>query len=170
MNKTRETTYRILFIAALGVSMVATQGFSKPFFINISESLPRGIYFKHRLSENDFAPGSLVALPVPPVVGYLTARDWLSNDIPILKPIAAIEGDHVCITSGHLLINSKYVGDVANHDSKGLPLPQIVFCRNLQKDEIWLSSTRIPNSFDSRYFGPVLTSDITYLVQPIFTE
>lgn len=149
---------------------MTAQGFSKPFYINISESLPRGLYLKHSVEKKTLLPGSLVSLSIPQVVTYLTIRDWLSNDIPIIKPIAAVTGDHVCIVAGRLEINSKFIGEVASHDSKGLPLPQISFCRDLQNEEIWLSSTRTLKSFDSRYFGPVLTGDITFQVEPIFTE
>ena len=170
MKREKLSRVKIAIITALGVLMLTAQGFSKPFYFNVSKSLPRGIYLKHLSIPEDLVSRSLVSLKVPQTVLHLTARDWLSKDIPIIKPIVAVSGDHVCISSAQLEINSIYVGEVASHDSKGLPLPQISFCRDLQKEEIWLGSTRIPNSFDSRYFGPVLKQDITCRVEPFFTE
>ena len=165
--RTKQDRVKIGVIAAVGVSCLLLQGSYEPFYFNISNSLPVGVYKKNSITEKNVSLGSFVSFPVPSSVEYLTSRDWLSLKIPLIKPIIGLPGDNVCLSPEGLKVNSKYVGAVAAADSKGLPLPHVNFCRNLKEGELWVGSTRIPNSFDSRYFGPIKKTDLIWNVQPL---
>ena len=77
-------------------------------------------------------------------------------------------GDKVQINKAGVYLNSIYFGPVKKEDSQGRPLPVIYKQYILQKDEYFLAS-RLENSFDSRYFGPVHLQDIKAVVEPVFT-
>jgi conjugative transfer signal peptidase TraF len=80
----------------------------------------------------------------------------------LLKPIAAGPGDTVDTTGGAVVINSVVVPHSAMlaHDSQGRAVDAWRAKRVLGADEFFVLSTRIPNSLDSRYFGPIHRSQI----------
>ena len=92
-------------------------------------------------------------------MGYL-------HRLTILKEIAAGQGDVVCTQAGALTINGRWRAPVLERDPRGRQLPQWRGCRALAKDEFFVFSDRIPNSFDSRYYGPVKRAQIVGVFQP----
>ena len=44
---------------------------------------------------------------------------------------------------------------IATRDRQGRALPRWQGCRRMTQDELFVFSARVPNSFDSRYYGPV---------------
>jgi len=134
------------------------------FYVNVSPSLPIGFY---KIKEtSSLEKGAIIAFFPPEKVHFLQVRNWLSLDIPILKPVVALDGDHCCIQNKELKINGKKYCEIAKIDTEGLDLPQIDFCRDLTKNEIWVGSNRIKNSFDSRYFGVIQKTKILAMVTP----
>jgi len=58
----------------------------------------------------------------------------------------------------------------ANVDSLGLPLSHAVWGRHVvTADEFWLVSTRVPNSWDSRYLGPFSRLQVRAVAWPVWT-
>jgi len=86
---------------------------------------------------------------------------------PILKRLAAGPGERVCTTGGHLVINGRTLGLIVQTDLKGRALPHWTACRTLGAQEFFALSLRVPNSFDSRYFGPVRRTDILGVYAPV---
>jgi conjugative transfer signal peptidase TraF len=89
---------------------------------------------------------------------------------PLLKPIAAIEGDRVTRTEEGIRINGRLIANskCLDHDRSSRPLPgaeanDVI----VAKDEVWVISSYNPLSFDSRYFGPVPVSTIEGLARPL---
>jgi type IV secretory pathway protease TraF len=81
---------------------------------------------------------------------------------PLLKQVEAIGGDEICRTRepiGNISINGKVVAEVLDKDRQGRPLPAWEGCMRLVEGAYFLLQPH-PNSFDSRYFGPVLRCDI----------
>ena len=66
----------------------------------------------------------------------------------------------VCTIGQRLVINGQARAPIAIRDSAGDLLPQWKGCRRLGSDELFVFSDRIPNSFDSRYYGPVHRSEV----------
>jgi conjugative transfer signal peptidase TraF len=88
----------------------------------------------------------------------------------ILKPIAAGPGDRVDTTGEWLVINGHKMAPMPPPmDSAGRPLPVWRQCRVLGADEFFVFSDRIPNSFDSRCYGPILTEQIESVRKPLIT-
>ncbi len=135
---------------------------------NPSPSEPTGLY---RVSTDLPAPGRLIAFKVPEP-GRVYADTHLRGVArsAILKEIAAGEGALVCETGGAVSIDGKARGAVAAADRQGVPLPHWSGCQRLHKGQYFVLSNRIPNSFDSRYYGPVSRSDLLGVYQPLWTE
>lgn len=132
-----------------------------------SPSLPIGLYLR---TFEPIETGKIVAFKIPE-----EARRYQSergHDVPanflFMKPIAAGPGDQVCNSLAGLFINGERIADTASHDPDGRLLPVWRHCRRLDRDEYFMVSTHIPNSFDSRYFGPVEGAEIAAVYRPLF--
>ena len=135
---------------------------------NPSGSEPRGFY---RLTSQSPALGRLIVFRVP-----ASGRDYAGQNLGhlvrggILKEIAAGPGSTVCERSGKVFIDRRLRARVSEHDSNGRPLPHWSGCQTLTEGEFFAFSDRIPNSFDSRYYGPVQQSEVVGVYAPIWTE
>lgn len=142
---------------------------SPALLLNTTASLPLGLY-RVRSPTPPLTYGMLVVFPAPPsVAGLIVARGWLPPQIPLLKPLAALPGDSVCVTADGLTINHRRVGSVAAVDSQGRPLPRWQGCRVLTPDEVFPASLDQRRSFDGRYFGPILIATIHHIAEPVWT-
>lgn len=124
-----------------------------------SASVPKGLYFR---TFGAVEIGKIVAFPMPELARHYQAQR--GNQAPegflFMKPIAAGPGDQVCNGLAGLFLNGKRVAATASYDSEGNPLPVWENCRPLDHNEFFLLSDYAPNSFDSRYFGPIRTDDV----------
>jgi conjugative transfer signal peptidase TraF len=149
-------------MGALGCRVLA-----KHLILNVTPSSPRGLYWLKPGSP--IGRGSWVLLEVPESIRPLVAeRRYLPAPIPLLKHVAAVSGDHVCLTAGDYIVNGQPVSRVATHDRLGRPLPPAFpFCGTVAADTTFVAG-RGNSSLDSRYFGPVAVSDLTPVV-PLWT-
>jgi len=134
---------------------------------NASPSVAIGFYIRcdHRprlgeLVEFELAPEPRSALCAP---------DQQTRGLRVLKPIAAGPGDHVDTIGDWLFINDRRVAPIFTVDSQGRPLPVWRARRGLQPGEFFVFSSRVPNSFDSRYYGPIRSADIAAVRRPLRT-
>jgi conjugative transfer signal peptidase TraF len=165
---------RSIVIVALGLLPViglasARAALGRPALLyNPSPSEPTGLY---RLSESSPAPGRIIAFKVPDA-GRVYANAHLGSiaRTAILKEIAAGQGALVCELDGTVSIDGRVRGSVAATDRQGVSLPHWSGCQRLQKGQYFVLSNRIPNSFDSRYYGPVSEADLVGVYQALWTE
>jgi type IV secretory pathway protease TraF len=127
----------------LGVLVLAAVVSTRWIRCNVSPSVPIGFYLLRSVPAT-LTRGTLVVLPVPPSV-----RAWQWR--PLLKPVAAIAGDEVCVYDNGLWIAGQWYGEVYSAVD-GQVLPQLSGCQTLQPGEVFLASTA-PRSLDGRYFG-----------------
>lgn len=152
-------------LAVAGLS-AATGGGVRPLLLwNRTASEPEGLYVRDR---RPVAVGALIAFPAPATAfPYADARMGYLRRTPILKAVAAGAGDHVCTAGDILKINGRALGPVYHQDRTGRTLPRWQGCRRLGENELFVFSARIPNSFDSRYFGPVSRDRIVGVFRPL---
>ena len=132
---------------------------------NASNSVPRGLYWV-----TDEAPfhGDIAVVRLP-----FHARKQayelgiLPINIPLLKPVAALQGDEICRLGDVVLINKEAVSVALKYDQQGQKLPQWQGCFTLKRDEFFLLSDH-QNSFDSRYFGTINRQNIEGMAKPLW--
>jgi conjugative transfer signal peptidase TraF len=141
---------------------------SRPWvLINTTPSEPEGLYLGQ---SGEPIVGALAAFRAPAAAfPYADARLSYLRHRPLLKAIAAASGDTVCTTSGRLVINGQDRAPITRLDGQGRALPVWMGCRPMAVDEVFAFSDRVPNSFDSRYFGPVRRSAVLGVYRPLIT-
>ena len=158
---------RVLLVAAAVVVVLAGVGsFAAPgrlVLYNRTPSVPVGWYY--RLFQTP-ERGDYVALPLPAAAwDYARARGETPSRVRFMKVIAAMAGDSVCASQDRLTVNGQDLGEIRTADAEGRLLPRWSQCRALGRGEVFLVSA-VPESFDSRYFGPVPLSDLEGVYAP----
>ena len=136
---------------------------------NASDSVPIGWYLIS--PAGSLVAGDLVLARLPGAVRVLAARrGYLPAGVPLLKTVAAVRGQRVCAQDPEIRIDDRLVTQRLGQDRQGRPLPAWQGCRRLQGTEVFLLSTSNPESFDSRYFGPISASAVIGVAQPLWLE
>lgn len=145
----------------LCVALLCSELPKRALVLNLSPSVPIGFYVS-----TDKGPtlGSLaeVCVQTPSSNGTLLERF-------VLKPIAAGPADLVDTTADWLIINGRPISPIPTTDSCGKPIAPWRGYRALSSDEYFLYSDRVFNSWDSRYFGPILREEIIAVRRPLLT-
>ncbi len=135
---------------------------------NTSESEPKGLYLR---TPERVRTGRVIAFRAPDLAfPYADGRMGYLRRVPILKQVAASAGDEVCTQGGSLRINGRWRAPVLVYDPRGKPLPRWRACRRLRAGEFFVFSDLIPNSFDSRYYGPVRIDQVVGVFRPLLIE
>jgi conjugative transfer signal peptidase TraF len=144
--------------------------------VNLSASAPRGLY---RAVAGRPTRGAWVVACVSPHAadlararGYLRPGPCTGGVQPVLKLVIAVADDVVEIGPDAVTVNGQRLAgsSSASVDSLGRLLPHPAWGRYIVgADELWLVSTRVPNSWDSRYFGPISTSQVWWVARPVWT-
>ena len=149
-------------IALLGVASVNARD---RLLYNHTPSVPPGWYVR---SADEIALGVLVTVRAHDVApDYAAARNFTDAGDRFIKRIAANDGDSVCVEDDAIRINGRTVAHRAAQDSQGRALPHWSGCRTVSADEVFLMGDT-PDSFDSRYFGPVSAADIEGFWRKLF--
>lgn len=140
---------------------------SRTLLINATASEPLGLYAR---VAGAAAVGRIVAFYAPPAAfPYAERHLGYLRRVPMLKTIAGVAGDQICTARGRLVINERDLAPIVAIDREGRTLPHWSACRMLRGDEVFVFSARVPNSFDSRYFGPVPRGSILGVYAPLLT-
>jgi type IV secretory pathway protease TraF len=145
----------------------------QPFKVNGTSSLPRGIYVR------TFEPirrGAIVWFPLPAAMrSYVTAfpgaAAWFEKPSNgLLKPVVGLKGDVICRGGdGVFRLNGEALGRVPAAAPDGRSLPAWQGCRRVSEGELAVFSGRIPDSLDSRLYGPIAAAD-AHVYRPLWTE
>ena len=133
---------------------------------NRTQSVPTGLYY---LSEGTgVARGDLVAYqPAPSEGSWLEAQGYTGAGWPLLKRVAALEGDEVCRYGGAVFINEAPAARVRKEDTLGRGLPRWSGCQILGPQDVFLLADH-PRSVDGRYFGIQDRSRITGVAKAVW--
>jgi conjugative transfer signal peptidase TraF len=139
---------------------------------NHSPSMPRGLWLERSAEGHSFAAGDIVAV-CPPLTAwqriYLQRGPCQTGLEPILKPIVAVSGDTVIVSTAGVSINGTPAPDSAplQHDRWGHALaawPAGTY--TVAPGQAWLLAP-MPDSLDSRYLGPVEIGYVQALATPM---
>jgi conjugative transfer signal peptidase TraF len=163
-------------LSACGLAALAWSTFIRPdarLVYNASDSVPVGWYRVDSAGRQAGASpvGSIVLIRLSEASASLAAqRGYLPIGIPLLKRVAAVAGQHVCIADRTVRIDGVPVAAALVADRAGRPLQAWSGCRRLRIGEFFLLSTTNPASFDSRYFGPVGAPAVLGIAHPLLLE
>jgi conjugative transfer signal peptidase TraF len=163
-----------LFIGAAACGVAAVMARVAGVWINLSPSLPIGIY---RTVRQPPSRGATVVVCLPDSIGalarkrgYLARGDCPGNAEPLGKTIAAVAGDTVDVTADGVWINGRIESGSRPiaRDGRGR---RLVSWQGgpltLTRGQVFLLATASQRSFDSRYFGPVSVADVRVVVKRI---
>ena len=155
--------------APIGAAAILAASLPHPLLLwNQTPSEPEGLYIR---TDAVPRPGVIIAFRSPAAAfPYADRRMGYLHRVPILKAVAAGENDRVCTAGGVLAINGQRRGPVLDRDSHGDRLPAWRGCRVLTRGEVFVFSDRVPNSFDSRYYGPVDRAAILGVFAPLLVS
>ena len=156
-------------VIALAAALAGSKLLAAPIVLfPISPSLPEIPYIRNF---DAVEIGAIVAFPIPDVARryQLQRGQELPDDFLFMKPIAAGPGDHVCNSAATgLTINGVWRANTKAFDRDGRALPIWHACKPLDDQEFFMLSGHVPNSFDSRYFGPVRSTKIVATYRPLY--
>lgn len=154
-----------------GVTLVVAPAWSRPeirFIWNASASVPVGLY---RIVPGDPVGVTDLAVIMPPeaLAAFLDARGYLPRGLPLIKRVLALGGTEVCRSGADIVAYGMTYGVARQRDRRGRPLPVWQGCRTLAEGEAFLMNWDSPDSFDSRYFGPLPLSAVVGRAIPLWT-
>jgi len=156
-------------LMALGLALLAatTLGPKHPILVwNASASVPIGLYF---VVARPLHIGDYVLLRLTGTMQTLAERrKYIGPSMPLVKRIAAMDGDRVCRCGLTVQIAEQHFVIALGSDRGGRRLPVWQGCDNLQNGQSFVLGTHA-ESFDSRYFGPVTRDQIVGAAIPLFT-
>jgi conjugative transfer signal peptidase TraF len=134
---------------------------------NPSLSVPRGWY---AIQQNaHYQAGGIVLVQLPAEAGQLAAqRSYLPAKVPLLKRVAAVAPQSVCIRGGRVHIDGAQVAAIRDVDAQRRPLPEITFCGTLGAQQLFVMSADSLDSFDGRYFGPIERRQVIGVAHPVW--
>jgi conjugative transfer signal peptidase TraF len=151
--------------------------------INASGSLPIGVWRESAIPSphTALARGQVVTICPPDVDAFRIARHrgyigngWCPHGYqPLFKPIAAVAGDVVRVSSTGIEVNGVPVANSLplRADGTRQPLPELAAGRYpVSNGYVWVISSYNRRSFDSRYFGPVRVTNIRGVVIPLWVR
>jgi conjugative transfer signal peptidase TraF len=146
-------------------------------WINLSPSLPLGLYIA-RTVEHSATPGrnAVVLVCLPRALaefgrarGYLPRGGCADGSAPVGKPVFAVAGDTVTVTSLGITRDRVAATNTGalRADSKGRPIVRVPNGRYpVPPGLLWLVSSRSSRSWDSRYYGPVPVTAVIGTLAP----
>lgn len=134
----------IFAISVLAFALV-TQSVGKVFFLNRTQSMPMGIYIKHGLDKI--------------VIGDVIVFRKAENKSDLIKYVAAISPLEFCIDENGAFWVAGFPVAQINIEKYPSAAPDQSRCHRLLDDEIFVLGDH-PNSYDSRYFGPIKYRDV----------
>ena len=136
---------------------------------NASASAPIGLYTVAPADDLQVAD-LVVALPPPTLAAFLDARGYLPIGVPLLKRVFALPGQTVCRVGLDIVAYGAVSGRARERDRAGRLMPVWRGCRRIADDDVFLMNWDVPDSVDSRYFGPLPRSSIVGRALPVWTD
>lgn len=154
-----------------GTVLIAMPAWQRPeirFIWNASASVPIGLYRivpAHRIDVTDLA----VIVPPDELAVFLDERGYLPRGLPLIKRVLALSGTEICRNGSTVIAYGTAYGEARDRDTRGRLLPTWQGCRTLRDGEGFFMNWDSPDSFDSRYFGPLPLSTAVGRAIPLWT-
>jgi len=169
---------RLIGLLSLGMMPMfsAYLGEAAGFRINLTSSMPLGLYRTVVMRPRSVRAGMLVAVCAPARAaeiarrrGYLLKGACAHETETLLKKVVAVGGEEVDVTAKGLVVDGRLLPNstalVADHAARALaawPAGQ----QRVADGMLWVYANH-RRSWDSRYWGPVPVANVVAVVEPI---
>lgn len=144
-------------LAVLALAFISAAPPQKKFLWNRTESAPEGLYIIKRTAP-DIGAWAAVSGDAPSTK-WIAGNGYLARGWPVIKRVAATEGDEICRDGDQVFINGIHAATALKADGAGRELPLWQGCLSLQANELFLMNDH-PRSLDGRYFGATNMDDV----------
>jgi conjugative transfer signal peptidase TraF len=173
-GRSRRIVGRLIGFGSVSLATVCLVAAELGVRVNTSYSLPMGLYIStsdHAAPLIEFCPIGLFAKQSSER-GYRTSGFACADGaVPLLKPIIAREGDVVEMLAQGIRVNGTLLMQTAplRRDSHYRPLRPCPFgVYRVEPGTVWVASSYNRGSYDSRYMGPISTSQIRRRLKPLW--
>jgi conjugative transfer signal peptidase TraF len=168
------TRTKIVLAVWCGVALLGGAAHVSGVRFNDTESAPTGLW-RLTPAAMPLQRGALVSICPPdvPVVramaegGHLPLGKCSAGTATLLKPIAAVAGDTVTVTLNGVAVNGFLLPNTSAHPDVLGFAPMRPGRYLVTAGHAWLLSSYSPDSFDSRYFGPVTVASAEGIARPL---
>jgi type IV secretory pathway protease TraF len=95
-------------------------------------------------------------------------RGYVPASVPLVKRVSGLAGNVICGSGPDVSIDGHWVARRLPVDPQGRSLPAWSGCRKLARDEVFLLTRDVADSFDGRYFGTVQRNAIIGRLVPLW--
>jgi conjugative transfer signal peptidase TraF len=149
------------------LAVLCTKAGAPVILLNASPSVPIGLY---RLTSRPSRTPALAVIRLPePLRRLAETRGYLGKGALLIKPVVAGAGDTVCRHGALVTINGRIAARARTLDVAGRSLPVWSGCFRLRATHILVLSAD-PDSFDSRYMGPIDRGHVVGFALPIWVR
>lgn len=102
--------------------------------------------------------------------GYIGHGSCSNDTEPLVKPVVAVAGDRVTVAADGIAVNDSPLPNTAQlaQDTSGRPLPAWpAGTYAVLPGQVWVIASRVSNSWDSRYWGPIPVSSVIGVTHPV---
>ncbi len=148
--------------------------------INTTPSAPIGVWrlmpAGARLSRGDYVelcPPDSNDFRLAKERGYVRAGACPDGYEPLFKQVSALPGDEVAVSTNGIAVNGRHLENsrARQQDHRGLSLQSWPMGQSIvPPDHVWVVSTCTPDSFDSRYFGPLTANAVRGRIIPLWVS
>ena len=159
----------VIFLGLCLVVGLCFEEMSEVFYLNVTRSLPAGLYM--RIPGKECRRGDYIVYEPPEEVREVIIKNgWGDGKHNFLKRVGATAGEKYSIdaVTRAFEIEGKYIGQAYEKDNAGNPLPTLRGKFEVPKDYVLPVATGA-RSFDGRYSGAIAKSRIKARVVPILT-
>lgn len=169
MMKRRKLLFGAATLALCGTLALGMTSEAPLILYPITPSLAPGLYVRTFESPK---VGMIAAFRVPEAAKRYKASigEDVHGDFLFMKPIVAGPGNHVCQRLNGIYVNGVLMASAASQNRANRVPPTWRSCRQMANDEFFAMSTYVPNSFDSRYFGPIRLSQMMVSYRSLFFD
>lgn len=158
--------FLMLFISdGLGLRFNRTRSVAPGFYWVIQKKPEKGDFVS-------FCPAESPLTRLAIERGYFGFGNCPGHVERLLKIVVGCAGDNISVNQYGVLINGTLLAQSAPLTMDGLERPLASFSAKpipLKPDELWVMTDHNRLSFDSRYFGPIRSEQVSDVVKPLWT-
>jgi type IV secretory pathway protease TraF len=143
--------------------------FNAFFAINTTPSVPIGLYVREPCPPSLL--NTIVRVKAPePFHSLAVSRGYFADTSRLLKPVVAENSGFFCVSKGQISLNGQPIIKANLFDYRQRPVPLRDGCEQVGDNNIILLVKHLPNSFDSRVFGPLRRSSVEACFRPLWLQ